>query len=611
MPWYYRATFTILLLTVVGGGLLLPKTTNAKTEWQLFIDNYKYFFEKNFRNPGDALQDAIDIANNPEEVVEGAKIVADSVVAGPFADIKLWFITLSLDLIALLANGVYLLLYICSNAMGSLLGLGKFITNSYVQTGWPFVQGIANLGFIFALLFIAFATTLQIDLGGGIKRLLPRLLFAAVMINFSLVIGGVLIDISRVVMAILIRAIGDCSLYDVGACLLEKSHLFQLNFTLNNGAWLPIERQIAVPTGWNQVVKALFVLLVSLALAVGMLMVTIGLFVRYIMLTLLLIVSPIAYLSLAFPGLQGYSKKWWSSFLQYVFYGPVALFILIMAMSLTDGAAAFDQIAENAFLDTVLHLAIILALLFAAYKYSKAASGSFAAAAMSIASKEAWKRPGTTGAVAGGIMTGGIGGILAGAALGKLSRYGAETARDQARDASGVIRTGIRERAKATPVLKAFVPAKRNEKGELKEGQNSVARQAARWLTGATGFNPKEAQNQQRRQDMRNAGTDINNRAFEAGNLRRKEVGEVLSKPQIDAVIEDAQNSGNFERLLALVRNPNAVDNMSPKQQIDINNLTIGDIRQRRAGQTDDQLTREVREVKRALDSSINTVDKW
>lgn len=42
-----------------------------------------------------------------------------------------------------------------------------FITNALVTRGWPLIQGIANVGFLVALLFIAFSTTLNLEIGGG------------------------------------------------------------------------------------------------------------------------------------------------------------------------------------------------------------------------------------------------------------------------------------------------------------------------------------------------------------------------------------------------------------------------------------------------------------
>ena len=99
------------------------------------------------------------------------------------------------------------------NFLGSMLvtmlSQDKYITNPIVQGTWPFIQGIANLGFIIALLYIAFATTLRLDsVTTSVQRLLPKLLIAALLVNFSLVIGGLLIDVSRVIMAVEVGMVG-------------------------------------------------------------------------------------------------------------------------------------------------------------------------------------------------------------------------------------------------------------------------------------------------------------------------------------------------------------------------------------------------------------------
>ena len=73
----------------------------------------------------------------------------------------------------------------------------KAYHNNYAITqGWTISRDIANLFFIFILLFIAISTILQIETYGA-KRLLVKFIVVALLINFSLLIVQSIIDASN------------------------------------------------------------------------------------------------------------------------------------------------------------------------------------------------------------------------------------------------------------------------------------------------------------------------------------------------------------------------------------------------------------------------------
>ena len=75
----------------------------------------------------------------------------------------------------------------------------SFATSVVVLNGWSIVRDVANMFFILILLLIAFSTMLGIE-KYDYKKHLSKLLIAAVVINFSATICGLLIDLSQVVM---------------------------------------------------------------------------------------------------------------------------------------------------------------------------------------------------------------------------------------------------------------------------------------------------------------------------------------------------------------------------------------------------------------------------
>jgi hypothetical protein len=74
---------------------------------------------------------------------------------------------------------------------------GEFFNISAINTGWAVSRDVANLFFIFILLYIAIATILRLS-SYGMKALLAKLVIIALLVNFSLVITKVIIDASNI-----------------------------------------------------------------------------------------------------------------------------------------------------------------------------------------------------------------------------------------------------------------------------------------------------------------------------------------------------------------------------------------------------------------------------
>src|SRR3989338_1289026 len=75
-----------------------------------------------------------------------------------------------------------------------------------VITGWGIMRDVANIFFVLILLVIAFATIMNIE-KYGYRSLLKRLIVMAILVNFSMTIVGLMIDLSQVVMLSFVAAI--------------------------------------------------------------------------------------------------------------------------------------------------------------------------------------------------------------------------------------------------------------------------------------------------------------------------------------------------------------------------------------------------------------------
>jgi len=75
----------------------------------------------------------------------------------------------------------------------------RFTDNAFVNAGLSITRGFSNLGFIVFLVAIGLATALRIEEYKA-KKTLPLLIIVALLINFSPVLCGIIIDASNIVM---------------------------------------------------------------------------------------------------------------------------------------------------------------------------------------------------------------------------------------------------------------------------------------------------------------------------------------------------------------------------------------------------------------------------
>ena len=71
------------------------------------------------------------------------------------------------------------------------------LNSPIIESGWQIVLSFANLGFVLAIIIIAFATIFRLE-NYAMKQVLWKLIVAALLVNFSLVIAGAFINVSDV-----------------------------------------------------------------------------------------------------------------------------------------------------------------------------------------------------------------------------------------------------------------------------------------------------------------------------------------------------------------------------------------------------------------------------
>jgi hypothetical protein len=214
----------------------------------------------------------------------------------------------------------------------------EVVTNPLVQYGWSIVRDFANLGFVLVILVIAFATILRFE-GYGMKQLLWKLVIAAVLVNFSLMIAGFFVDFTNFLAQTFFSGGTNKFISDISGSIGIQSVLNPSKIPFN----APVDTTGA-STVMDVAMNGLFVIFFTM---VGIVVVaTIGfmLLVRYVHLVFLLIIAPLAWLFWTFPDLSGMARRWWSSLLRWCFFAPAALFFLYLSTEMAKYLAAKQSI---------------------------------------------------------------------------------------------------------------------------------------------------------------------------------------------------------------------------------------------------------------------------
>ena len=190
-----------------------------------------------------------------------------------------------------------------------------------VQNGWVIIRDLCNMFFVLILLMIAFATILKQE-NYSAKKLLPKLLIMAVLINFSRTIFGLIIDFSQVIMLTFVNGFGG---ENAGNFLVNA---FQIQEMGGINKTTPIE-----VSGWDTSVAIILGVIAMLIAFVVVAVMLAVLIMRVMMLWIYTILSPLVFLGFAFPPIQKYTGKIWEDFIKQVVVGPALAFFLWLALT--------------------------------------------------------------------------------------------------------------------------------------------------------------------------------------------------------------------------------------------------------------------------------------
>lgn len=245
-----------------------------------------------------------------------------------------------------------------------------------IDGGWTAVRDMANILFIFILLYLAIATILQLD-EHGVKHGLSRLIVAAMLVNFSLFFVKTVVDFSNRLAHSIYSQILDngtsgtsttitSGFPSIGAGFKSDAKLswglgdavmgifnFQNAFgmdqsKLNNttsGAILG-EQAKAFASSNNSFTTFLMGIIMMLVIIFIFLAVIIIFVKRMVVLMFLMVFSPLGFAGMAIPnhGIEhSIQHKFWGTLFKEAFYAPVFFIIIYLGLSIAN-SPGFKQL---------------------------------------------------------------------------------------------------------------------------------------------------------------------------------------------------------------------------------------------------------------------------
>lgn len=194
--------------------------------------------------------------------------------------------------------------------------------NSGIYLAWVIMRNISNVAFIVAFLVIIYSQLTSVGISNyGVKKMIPRLVIAAVLVNLSFTICAILLDLSNIAgyafqdafMGIknTISTVGENT--GVGWTWSEVIMLILSNGAFAAGAAYTISLgSELLPLALSAVVGIGLVLLLVLLIMAA----------RQALIVILIIISPLAFVCYLLPGTEKWFKKWKDLFLTMLVFFP-------------------------------------------------------------------------------------------------------------------------------------------------------------------------------------------------------------------------------------------------------------------------------------------------
>jgi preprotein translocase subunit Sec61beta len=248
----------------------------------------------------------------------------------PIAGITITLLGIAIVLANLASAFSVLLGHFMDQSLQVLVLPGHPGTIPFVEAGWLFTRNLVNVFLLLIVAITGFATILRFQEYDA-KKILPRLILVALLVNFSGVAVAFVVDIANIFTSFFLSKVTNFGLgIDTTLQLLQttKDGAIDILKGMFNNDPLSFLVKAFTPAA-NALAIGVFFLLLILVLFVVLLL----FIVRIVILWILTILSPIAFAMSVLPATQSLWKQWRTQLFQWAFIGiPMSFFLWLSAI---------------------------------------------------------------------------------------------------------------------------------------------------------------------------------------------------------------------------------------------------------------------------------------
>lgn len=245
-----------------------------------------------------------------------------------------------------------------------------FNTDNGTYQAWAIMRNIANILFVIAFLFIVFSQLTGVGISNyGVKKMLPRIVVAAILVNVSYFISQLAIDLSNI-LGYSIQDVFNGVIAQVNTAegAGKDTNVLTEAFTTGNGTFVALAGMIL---GGVVAVGAIYLLLsafgpILLAAVLALVLILFILVARQAIVILLVILSPLAFVAFLLPNTESLFKQWRKILTAMLMLFPIiALVFGASALASNLLGASFTQIddgSSNVFGQVIASAVLVLPL---------------------------------------------------------------------------------------------------------------------------------------------------------------------------------------------------------------------------------------------------------
>jgi len=193
--------------------------------------------------------------------------------------------------------------------------IGLYDTGSGTYAAWGIFRTFANIAFVIVFLIIIFSQLTGLGVSNyGVKKLLPRIIIAAILVNLSYFICQIAVDLSNIL---------GYSLKSVFDGIAVAAQVPTSGDASANGFGVAAVVAGVIGTAVIAYFSLAVLIPVLIGALIGVLMIALMLIARKAIIILLIVLSPIAFVAFLLPNTESLFTKWRKAFMALLLLFPI------------------------------------------------------------------------------------------------------------------------------------------------------------------------------------------------------------------------------------------------------------------------------------------------